>query len=107
LDMAQLFSDRVASETPAGTTLRVTPGTILVGDLSDTSRLVCGTASVKDASGASGTHEYSIVVIKTLFGHAINDGYTPAASAQNEALSGRNCAQLQAHAVAHAGTSSR
>jgi hypothetical protein len=70
---------------------------VLVGNLSDTARLVCGTVSVQTAGGPPTMRAYSFVVVKTLFGHAINDGFTPATRPENQGISDQSCDTLRAH----------
>jgi hypothetical protein len=68
-------------------------------------RLVCGTVSVVGLDGRSNERLYSIVIVETLFGTDINDGFTPVTAAENQGLSDQTCASLRANAVAHANAS--
>ncbi len=97
LDTQAVFRARIASEAPTGSTVTVLPGTLVVGDLGGGARLVCGSVSL----GSVPKQLYSLVLVKTLFGYAINDGFTPAARPENQAMSEQNCAALYAHEAAH------
>ena len=96
-DMAAIFHDRIQSEVRSGTELSIRPGSVITGDLSDTGRLVCGDVTIRNPGAEEAVLTYSIVVSKTLFGHAINDGFTPATRPENQAMSDQSCASLRAH----------
>ncbi len=97
LDTKEVFRARITSEAPAGSIVTILPGTMLVGDLGGGARLVCDSVSL----GSPQPHLYSLMLVKTLFGYAINDGFTPAARSANQAMSDQNCAALYAHGAAH------
>ncbi len=101
LDTPAVFRARIASEAPPGSNVTVLPGTLRVGDLGGGARLVCGSVSLGSAQSSPQTRLYSLVLVKTLFGYAINDGFTPATRPENQTTSDQNCAALSAHAAAH------